>query len=170
MNQILGLDSTYIPGRKNQVANDTLDLKIQSNNGKFPSADLPIHAFLSLLLPTSKVKPNDLLLARNRLRETTRVPKYTGVLQCYSSHFADLSRKMLHDPVLSRIDQEHKVQAMEFFVLYLAQGSTMLCRSIKSGTIDYYLVAVIDLTIKHNQIDLEQDKHTIKYHFINNIQ
>ena len=48
--------------------------------------------------------------------------------------------------------------------LQLAQGSTMLCLSIKSGIIKHYLAAVAAISIDHQQIDPLKDTCGQKNH------
>ena len=59
--------------------------------------------------------------------------------------------------------------AIECCALYLAQESTTRYQSIKSGTANCYLAAVVDIAIDLKQLDLLKNNHSIKAQCADNV-
>ena len=56
---------------------------------------------------------------------------------------------MIMQSSLPSAEKSHKSKAIALHALHLAQGSTMLSTTMKTGTIKYYLVASASVALNH---------------------
>ena len=132
---------TYHGGRIKSLINITLANR-QSNKDKLTTTDLSIPGFKSFLIPTARAKFKDVQFSHCILREATRSPKAQRKLLSHRLHCMSWCSEMIMQSSLPSIDQDDKNLVIECCTLHLCQGSTMLYRFVKPGTIKRCLEAV----------------------------